>query len=276
MNPYYDAGLRMIEQHYTGHTAKNYRSDWRRYCANCLSIAPKQIERFLREEQRTKRPATVNRLKNALSSIFNHLREAKVIKKSPMLAVKHKANIQQRQFHVFSWEEVRRATERIDDPAVHLFYTLLRSTGMRFTEARSVRISDIRFSDRHIDVRYGKGNKSREVPLPRELETEIGMYLAEYRPDANNDYLFATKTGAMLNEKTLRRVMREASLREFQRAIRPHDLRRTFATTLYQQTKDLRSIQAYLGHANIETTIRYIGLDNSHIIDSIDRLNAET
>ncbi|WP_114572269.1 tyrosine-type recombinase/integrase [Exiguobacterium flavidum] len=275
MNPYHEAGLKMIEEHCTGHTAVNYRSDWNRYCARCASIAPKQIEQFLREEQRTKQPATVNRLKNALSSIFKQLCEAKIVKKNPILAVKHKANVPQRQFHVFSWEEVRRATNRIDDPAVHLFYTLLRSTGMRFSEARSVKINDIRFSDRHIDVRYGKGNKSREVPLSLELEEEIKTYLDEARPNVDSDDLFVTKAGALMNEKMLRRRMREVSLTEFNRVIKPHDLRRTFATTLYQQTKDLKSIQVYLGHGNIETTIRYIGLDKHHIIDSIDWLNEE-
>src|SRR5581483_1964080 len=42
-----------------------------------------------------------------------------------------------------------------------------------------------------------------------------------------------------------------------------HDLRHTCATRLYRQTRDLRLVQRWLGHAAIETTLRYenSGLD---------------
>jgi integrase len=43
------------------------------------------------------------------------------------------------------------------------------------------------------------------------------------------------------------------------RAVKPHDLRRTCARRWYDDGMDLLSIQANLGHANIETTKGYIG-----------------
>lgn len=40
-----------------------------------------------------------------------------------------------------------------------------------------------------------------------------------------------------------------------------HSLRRTKATLIYQRTKNLRAIQLLLGHTNIESTVRYLGIE---------------
>jgi len=49
-------------------------------------------------------------------------------------------------------------------------------------------------------------------------------------------------------------------------ALRPqdygtHSLRRTKASLIYKQTGNLRAVQILLGHAKIETTVRYLGVD---------------
>jgi integrase len=40
-----------------------------------------------------------------------------------------------------------------------------------------------------------------------------------------------------------------------------HSLRRTKATLIYQRTKNLRAIQLLLGHTNIESAVRYLGIE---------------
>jgi site-specific recombinase XerC len=40
-----------------------------------------------------------------------------------------------------------------------------------------------------------------------------------------------------------------------------HSLRRTKASLIYKQTGNLRAVQILLGHAKIETTVRYLGVD---------------
>ena len=40
-----------------------------------------------------------------------------------------------------------------------------------------------------------------------------------------------------------------------------HSLRRTKATLIYRRTKNLRAVQLLLGHANVESTVRYLGID---------------
>ena len=40
-----------------------------------------------------------------------------------------------------------------------------------------------------------------------------------------------------------------------------HSLRRTKATLIYRRTGNLRAVQLLLGHARIESTVRYLGIE---------------
>ena len=40
-----------------------------------------------------------------------------------------------------------------------------------------------------------------------------------------------------------------------------HSMRRTKATLIYKRTKNLRAIQLLLGHAKLESTVRYLGIE---------------
>ena len=40
-----------------------------------------------------------------------------------------------------------------------------------------------------------------------------------------------------------------------------HSLRRTKATLIYRRTKNLRAVQLLLGHRNLESTVRYLGME---------------
>jgi integrase len=40
-----------------------------------------------------------------------------------------------------------------------------------------------------------------------------------------------------------------------------HTLRRTKASLIYRRTKNLRAVQLLLGHAKLESTVRYLGIE---------------
>ncbi|GAB4113878.1 MAG: class 1 integron integrase IntI1 [Rubrivivax sp.] len=82
---------------------------------------------------------------------------------------------------VLSHDEVRRVLQAlgqvVPDPAsaatLTLFGELLYGTGMRLTEAMTLRVKDIDFDRRAIVVREGKGGKDRVVMLPHSLEQRL-------------------------------------------------------------------------------------------------------
>ncbi len=40
-----------------------------------------------------------------------------------------------------------------------------------------------------------------------------------------------------------------------------HSIRRTKATLIYRRTKNLRAVQLLPGHAKLESTVRYLGIE---------------
>jgi integrase len=40
-----------------------------------------------------------------------------------------------------------------------------------------------------------------------------------------------------------------------------HSLRRTKASLIYRRTKNLRAVQLLLGHAKLDSTVRYLGIE---------------
>ena len=40
-----------------------------------------------------------------------------------------------------------------------------------------------------------------------------------------------------------------------------HSMRRTKATLIYRQTKNVRVVQLLLGHTKLESTVRYLGIE---------------
>ena len=52
-----------------------------------------------------------------------------------------------------------------------------------------------------------------------------------------------------------------------------HSMRRTKATLIYARTKNIRAVQLLLGHAKLDNTIRYLGVeieDAPNISEGID------
>ena len=49
-------------------------------------------------------------------------------------------------------------------------------------------------------------------------------------------------------------------------------MRRTKATLIYQQTKNLRAVQLLLGHTKLESTVRYLGIELEDALDIAEKL----
>ena len=87
---------------------------------------------------------------------------------------------------VLSREEVQAIFAQMS--GVHrLLAELLYGTGMRITEAISLRVKDVAFGHRAIYVREGKGRKDRIVMLPQSLVPALRVQLAECRQVWNAD-----------------------------------------------------------------------------------------
>ena len=51
-----------------------------------------------------------------------------------------------------------------------------------------------------------------------------------------------------------------------------HSMRRTKATLIYRQTKNLRAVQLLLGHTKLESTVRYLGIELEDALDIAEKM----
>lgn len=151
---------------------------------------------------------------------------------------------------------------------------LLFSTGLRVSELCSLN-ADLDLSRDEFSVR-GKGDKVRVVFLSSSAKKAVGEYL--HRRGDMSDALFvsfgkgfAKRKGKDLPRMTSRSVERMvkqyATKAGITRKVTPHVIRHSFATDLLENGADLRSVQALLGHANIQTTQVYTHVTDKHLHD---------
>ena len=149
---------------------------------------------------------------------------------------------------------------------------LLYGAGLRISEALALRRADAPLGD-WLSV-FGKGGKTREVPVLRAAAEAVDDYQAVCPFDGGTaGPLFFSNRGAALGPRAVQRLVEDlrASL-DLPAHVTPHALRHAFATHLLGNGGDLRAIQELLGHASLSTTQRYTQVDEGHLI----RLHRDT
>ena len=163
---------------------------------------------------------------------------------------------------VLSRREVADVLVGVRHDAYRVFFATIYATGLRLSEARTLRIGDIDRRRRVIHVRNGKGRKERIVMLGRRL---LG-YLDALLTRGASDWVFCSPSGARLDIKKARALLRQAAFSaEVSKPVTPRIFRHTFATHLLEQGTSLPVIQALLGHGSIRTTARYIRVSTSSL-----------
>ena len=145
------------------------------------------------------------------------------------------------------------------------------STGLRVAELASLN-RDINLNRDEITVR-GKGDKLRVVFLSDEAKKSLTEYL-EKRDDID-DSLFAQigkpsskDRSTRLTTRSIERIVKKYAVQAgITKKVTPHTVRHSFATDLLQNGADIRSVQALLGHASINTTQIYTHVTDKHLRD---------
>jgi integrase/recombinase XerD len=136
-------------------------------------------------------------------------------------------------------------------------------TAIRVGELEKVFVTDIKLSEKILDIREGKGGKERIVPLGQTATQWIQRYLDEVRPTRvkNRPYeraLFVTQIGKPLKQTQIREILRKYQRQcHLRKSVSPHGLRHACASHLLQAGADIRVIQQLLGHTKLDSTTIY-------------------
>jgi len=146
-------------------------------------------------------------------------------------------------------------------------------TGLRVDELCSLKLSDLRLSERKgaLLVRHGKGSKQRVVNLHIEARKQLSEWL-EVRPQVESDGLFVGQTGEGIRPRIVQRVVeRYADLADL-KDVTPHSLRHTYARNLLDSGSKLQEVAMLMGHSSLDSTARYVQPSETELQQAVDRL----
>ena len=166
---------------------------------------------------------------------------------------------------VLSPEEVKRVLAMARSLKARAMLTLAYGCGLRAGEVVRLRAGDIDSEQKIIRIVQSKGRKDRHVMLPAEVLKLLRQWW-KVRPTASNNsvapeqrWLFPGRgQHRPMTTRQFGRLFKEAAKAAGLRKTVPlHSLRHSFATHLLERGRDIRVIQALLGHSKLETTARY-------------------
>jgi integrase/recombinase XerD len=149
----------------------------------------------------------------------------------------------------------------------HAILELLYAGGLRVGEICALRVEDVRLDQQRAQVR-GKGDKERIVPLGRQACEALEQYLARGRValvkagGGMQRWMFLSVRGKQLTRQWVWEMVRSCSDGKH---ASPHTLRHSCATHMVEHGADLRSVQTFLGHADIATTQVYTHVALGHL-----------
>jgi len=153
---------------------------------------------------------------------------------------------------------------------------ILYGTGIRRSELRLLKLTDIDSKRMVIHIRQGKGRRDRDLPMTPKLLEALREYWRSARPAV---YLFPSPRKVdgqerPISSKTVWHTCHAAAVRAgLTKAIHPHTLRHSFATQHMDSGTDLRTIQHLLGHADLKNTAVYLHLSQHHMRAAVNPLD---
>lgn len=109
-------------------------------------------------------------------------------------------------------------------------------------------------------------NSKKKRPPPREalIKPNLRKLLKEYiKGKSKSEYAFpSNKDQEHISEKSYSEILSDVGKSLGLKHISGHSMRKTYAHRLWETTKDIEYVRIALGHTNIETTKRYLGLNN--------------
>jgi integrase/recombinase XerD len=176
---------------------------------------------------------------------------------------------------------------QIDGRRDYALLATLYNTGARVQEIVSARPCDLQLV-RPFHIRLlGKGRKERLCPLWPQTAELLRQMLAEREVDAQSrDPMFRNHRGEPLTRFGVRYILakycelaRTSTPTLARKRLHPHSMRHSTAIHLLKAGVDLVTISHWLGHASVETTNRYAGVDlemKREAINKIEPADAES
>jgi len=238
---------------------------------NLKDITSDDVRYYLAKCQMSKKlsKVTLDNKRRIYNSFFSWLEDELYISRNPMRRIKKikQDSLIKKPFTEEEIEKIRSACTTKRELAV---VDLLFSSAMRLGELALLDRPDVNFEDREIVV-FGKGNKERTVYLNAKAKLNLKLYLEERKDKDPALFVSARNPCRRLQKGGIELMIKTVGQRAEVQNVHPHRFRRTAATQAINRGMPIEQVQAMLGHAKIETTVRYAIVNQKNVKNSHER-----
>jgi site-specific recombinase XerC len=220
-----------------------------------------------RPDGKTKKAASTNALRSSLRTFFRYAHDAGYTRSNPARLIR-RALCGQPPPRALSDDEQGRlllalaqGKGRIAERD-HALFVLMLGSGIRIGSALALEVGDVDLERGELALRRTKGDCPVTVPLSRAVRDHLRSYL-----DGRGDGpLFTGHNGRAVSARHVqRRLGQWCKTAGIQHAVKPHDLRHSFAIRIYRKTRDLLLVQQALRHRSIASTTVYARTDDGAV-----------
>lgn len=225
-------------------------------------------------------PRTINKRLTMIHGIFGRAQKVWNLRANPAAGIDKVPERRSGDIDVLRPDEIRQLAAAAATEQDRALYLTAAFTGLRFGELAALRWSDIDWHRDLIHVRRAlaravieapKSGKVRSVPMVAEVAQVLARLGQRELWTSQDDFVFVSATGGYIDHSGTVRAYRKALERAGLRRVRLHDLRHSFGT-LAVQAFPLSDVQAWMGHADIQTTMQYVHHVPKH--DAAQRLGS--
>jgi site-specific recombinase XerD len=260
----------------TPRTISLKRTYLRRFADYIGEIPIRNIKRALVEDFISHRAAkgnnpANNRTLTVLKNFFNFIIAREILEINPVVGVK-KFPEARRPIKLLSEKELKTYFDycRNADPFLYDVSAIAYNTGLRRGDILKIEGTDVDAERRVLTVRVSK--LSGELVLYIPLNANALEVLERRKRDHGNGFLFPGRNVPHVVDFK-RRFAREKKATGIDFLFM--EFRHNCATTLLRKGVDIYTVKEVLGHANISTTARYLGLTDQQKRDALNKLTGD-
>ena len=222
-------------------------------------ITTNDIRLYLHRYKHTRNvmDATVDGIRVVLNGFFEWCLEEDMIQKNPVRRVApiRQPDPQRLPLSALELEKVRASCRTLREKALVDF---LYSSACRVSECSALDREHVNFTDHTIRIEHGKGDKARTTFLNAEAEISLRAYLDSRKDISQALFVTSRAPFARMSVKAIQNEVEKIVSRvHLSVHVTPHIFRHTAASLALQRGMPVEQVQRFLGHAKIQTTLRY-------------------
>lgn len=235
------------------------------------------VQRYAAElrDVRKLSPSAINQQLSAIRKLVSEAADNELLDQQTAIAIKNVKGARAEGRRLGNWLLLNEAQKWLTAPDLstlkghrdRALLAVLLGCGLRRAETADLEFEQIQQREGRwviVDL-VGKRDKVRSVPMPAWAKAAIDSWSRMSGISAGKIFRHINKGGNLMGEgftpQAIRNIVAEYSLKLSTAKIAPHDLRRTFAKLSYKGGAKLDQIQLSLGHESIQTTEKYLGVE---------------